>query len=319
MVATPQWIIAEAAERSLAKILNLQPDEAARATRELVGEARPTSSRAQQPGCEIWRASSDWHRLRIVVERVSETELKLHDVLPHANWPPPSTVPAEKAKTPAPAAKTPAAPVAAAPIPAPIVLVSPKNSARSAAAASPPADPPVLVRRRTSAPPDQGEPASSRRPSAMPSIASALSTSQLLALHAVLMDWRRGGVWPGLTKLAGATELPRSQVVALAAEIERLHQAARDAGGQKARETPQLADVRRRIQRAIEQALRPLPATIRREPRLEIEQLVENIYVVTVTADMDTMDAVIEGLGAAKVEGLTERGRHVRALVRVSE
>lgn len=147
------------------------------------------------------------------------------------------------------------------------------------------------------------------------SVASILSTRQLLALHEVLADWRRGGIWPGLTKLAAATELPRSQVVALAAELERLNLNQAVVGAPR-REAPLLAEIRSRVQRAVQQALRPLPATTWRELRLDVDMLVERIFVVTVTAGFDTVDAVVEALGEAKAEGLVRVARGVRAVIR---
>jgi hypothetical protein len=299
---SPAWTITETAEASLARALELPAGEAAKAARDFVGELRPTPTRAQQAGCEIWRASPRWHRLRAVVEPTSPTTLVLRDVLPHADWQPPSARPAARP------AKAPAAPARP-----PIVLLPPPIPV-----APPPKvpEPAVLVVRRSSALPAQASAAKSPAAPAAVSVASALSTAQLLALHAALADWRRGGLWPGLTKLSAATELPRTQTVALAAEIEALDLRQSGPATPARKEAPLLVEVRTRVQRSVEQALRPLPATTWRELRIEVDRLAERIFVVTVSAGFETMDAVIEGLVAAKAEGIIRTGRSVRSVIR---
>lgn len=300
------WTILETAESSLARILSLPPPDASSAVKELAGDMRPTGKPANQAGQEIWRASSRWHRLRALVERVSPTELKLCDVLAHADWQPPTGTP-----PPAPPA-VPRPPVRPPPIPLEIVARPPPAPPVVRA----PPEPAVLVVRRPPVRAILGDDDAAPAGPAAVSVASALSTSQLLALHAVLADWRRGGIWPGLTKLAAVTELPRSQVAALAAEIERLSPNRRPPGGAPSPEPPLLAQVRARIQKAVQLALRPLPATTWRELRIDVDMLAERLFVVTVSAGFDTTDAVIEGLTAAKAEGITRLPRGVQAVIR---
>lgn len=281
-----RWTILPTAEASLAKALEISPEEASKGVVELVAELRATPTRAQQQGWEIWRASSRWHRLRVLVERVNATEHTLHDVLPHADWTPPAVRPAPK-------------PVVAAPPPAPLPLKM----------IAPPPEAPVLVVRRA-APRASASDAATPEPSATtPSVASVLSTSQLLALHAVLADWRRGGIWPGLTKIAATTELPRSQASALANELEQL----------KLTEptSPILAAVKARLLRAAQAALKSIPIANRPEPRAVVDLMSERICVVTLTADFDVVDFLVEAVAALKGEGMLRLPRGVRAVIRV--
>ena len=48
----------------------------------------------------------------------------------------------------------------------------------------------------------------------------------------------------------------------------------------------------------------------------DTDRLAERIFVVTVSAGFETMDAVIEGLIAVKAEGLVRTGRSVRSVIR---
>ncbi|MFO0755048.1 MAG: hypothetical protein U0359_01035 [Byssovorax sp.] len=305
-VGATTWTIPATAPASLVRALKLPEAEAADALQEMLGEVKRTNTRAQQEGCEIWRASSRWHRLRLLVERLGENELKLREVLPHTDWEPPGMRPPppqpRQVHTPLRMAP-PQRPAQRPPQPRGGHGPRPPKESRPAPSSSPP-EPPVLVLRRPGSPP-----AVAPEPPPSPvSVASALSTRQLLALHAALADFRRGGVWPGLTKLAAATELPRSQAGVLATELERLNIGQRN--------SPVIAEVRGRVLRALQQELRAIPVASRPDPRVHVDLVAERICVVTVTADFDVVDALVDALVAAKGDGVTRLPRGARAVIR---
>lgn len=88
-------IILDTAERSLARLFGFHLDEARVLIRELVQEAHATASPRHRADTAIWRASSRWHRARLVVQHVGDGVRVLEVLPPYAGWtaPPRAGVP----------------------------------------------------------------------------------------------------------------------------------------------------------------------------------------------------------------------------------